>query len=80
MDFPEGRGLWILGDNFLQNYYTIFDLETKKVGFIGSVAYQDIPWNAIDYLTLIVTVSFAMFIAYVIYDSCFASHIKGNGH
>ena len=39
MDFPYGTGFWILGDNFLQNYYTIFDVEQNRVGFVGSVAY-----------------------------------------
>jgi hypothetical protein len=77
MEFPEGRGLWILGDNFLQNYYSIFDLENKKVGFIGSVAYLEIPWNAIDYVTLFVAVTFAVFLAYMVYDFCF-SRAKSN--
>jgi len=27
-------GTWILGLNFFENYYTIFDQETYKVGFV----------------------------------------------
>lgn len=27
---------WIMGDQFLQNYYTIFDVEQGKVGLIQS--------------------------------------------
>ena len=25
---------WILGDNFLQNFYTIYDFEARKIGFV----------------------------------------------
>ncbi len=25
---------WILGDNFLKNYYVIYDYEQKRVGFV----------------------------------------------
>ena len=50
MDFSYGTGFWILGDNFLANYYTIFDLEQKRVGFVGAVVYEAIPKNIMDYI------------------------------
>lgn len=28
--------IWILGDNFIANYYTIFDLESNRIGLIPS--------------------------------------------
>lgn len=32
-----GSSYWLLGDAFMMNYYTIFDLDKKAVGFVGSV-------------------------------------------
>lgn len=67
MDFPSGQGFWILGDNFLTNYYTIFDLENSRVGFVGSVAYEDIPRNIMDYVTIVVSGILVLAVAYVLY-------------
>lgn len=33
MDFPRGSGFWIMGINFLHNYYTVFDQENMRIGF-----------------------------------------------
>ena len=32
----EGEEYWLLGGKFLQNYYTVFDFESKKIGLIES--------------------------------------------
>lgn len=39
-DFREsgmfGRNMWILGNNFLSNYYSIYDLENQRIGLVES--------------------------------------------
>jgi len=32
-----GEQYWVMGAQFLQNYYSIYDFKNKKVGFIESV-------------------------------------------
>ena len=34
----EGEEYWVLGAQFLQNYYTMYDFKQKKVGIIESVS------------------------------------------
>ena len=67
MDFPQGQDIWIIGDNFLRNYYTIFDLDNKRVGFIGAVTQKEIPWTIIDYLSLIIVITFGCLVVYMTY-------------
>eukprot|EP00347_Sterkiella_histriomuscorum_P014563 403360402 len=76
MAFPEGQGFWILGDNFLQNYYTIFDLGQNKVGFVGAVQYQEIPKTILDYVTMVVSGVLVLVIVYVLYQLCFVKENK----
>eukprot|EP00350_Pseudokeronopsis_sp_OXSARD2_P001812 CAMPEP_0170545956 /NCGR_PEP_ID=MMETSP0211-20121228/4332_1 /TAXON_ID=311385 /ORGANISM="Pseudokeronopsis sp., Strain OXSARD2" /LENGTH=86 /DNA_ID=CAMNT_0010850143 /DNA_START=797 /DNA_END=1057 /DNA_ORIENTATION=+ len=72
MVFPEGTGFWILGDNFLSNYYTIFDLDNMKVGFAGKMVFEEIPKTFIDYVTLVVIGILSLTIVFILFKICFA--------
>ena len=70
MNFPYGEGFWILGDNFLQNYVTVFDMENMRVGFIGQVKQEEIPINFIDVLFIIVGLILVLVSLYILYQVC----------
>jgi len=55
--------MWILGDNFMQNYLTIYDQENMRVGFVGSVQYREIPTTFLD-LILYCKAFFLIYISY----------------
>jgi hypothetical protein len=40
---PLGSKIWILGEPFLQRYYSVFDWETRSVGFAPAVATTSSP-------------------------------------
>ena len=42
------------------------------------MTYETIPWNTLDYITLVVSILLAVFIAYIIYESCISRRSKVN--
>lgn len=34
----KGEEAWVLGAQFLQNYYTIYNFNTKKIGLVESAS------------------------------------------
>ena len=49
MGAPAGmNSIWILGLNFLKNYYTVFDQENLQVGFTLSKSSDDRMVNLIQ--------------------------------
>lgn len=33
-DAPSEQDVWVLGGAFLSEYYSIYDIENKKIGFV----------------------------------------------
>jgi hypothetical protein len=36
LNFPESRKFWVMGLTFFHNYYTVFDVENKRIGLAES--------------------------------------------
>ena len=36
----ENTSFWLLGDSFLRAFYTIYDGQNKRIGFVGDITYH----------------------------------------
>jgi len=79
-----------LGNHFLHNYYTIYDIENSRVGLvlsknsqIGTIETRSVPWNNDEIImilawTLIVIWAAALLYYIVIEPCCLSKHTEGN--
>ena len=65
-------GYWILGNNFMHNYYSIYDLENELIGLVpsaessvGKIEYIQTPWTTKQLLNILLVTFLALVIAYV---------------
>ena len=65
-------GYWILGNNFMHNYYSIYDLENELIGLVpsaesavGKIEYIQRPWTTTQLLNILLVTFLALVIAYV---------------
>lgn len=70
MNYVQGTGMWVLGDNFLHNYVAVFDYDNMRIGFIGRSSYEQIPTTTMQYLTYMVTLLLVLVIMFIVYQLC----------
>jgi hypothetical protein len=76
---PNYKGdYWVIGNNMLVDYYTIFDVEAKKVGFYNIDDKEFSNAKSVVIIVIIVTASCIAFfgILYLIYKKILARNIR----
>lgn len=62
--------MWVLGTSFMRGYYTIFDMDLKRVGFAGIQTTSDVNWTFVMWAVALGVVLMVVIMGAVLWIVC----------